>query len=380
MAYYRKLKNGKYEFSVEVGKDPATGKRKRKYKTFERVKDGQQWVAEMKLKVSKGLPVVTEDVTFLEFCEKFVKEYVLPNLSPTTADGYISILKNHLAPAFGAAKMKDIKAMHIDTYINRKRGELSERTLLHHFRLMSKILHQAERWDVIEYNPIKKAEAPKPVKKEAKVYSREMIQDLLTVSKAVDYWMYRFILIDLNTGLRISEMLGQQEDYIDLETKQLSVRETVVKKSGQGAIFKPVPKSDSSRRTIEIPDLIIPVLEEIFEENEENRKKFGNRYYTERNLVFCKPDGTHYYPTTINRRFNKIKKLAGINDKELNIHSLRHTHATMLMELGWPDRAIQERLGHSSSQITKDTYSHVRTEYEKRLVGVLEEEMKNILG
>lgn len=52
----------------------------------------------------------------------------------------------------------------------------------------------------------------------------------------------------------------------------------------------------------------------------------------------------------------------------------------MLMELGWPDRAIQERLGHSSSQITKDTYSHVRTEYEKRLVGVLEEEMKNILG
>ncbi len=382
MASYRKTKSGKYEFFVELGKDPATGKRKRESKTFDRVKDGQNWVAEIKTKLKKGIVINTKNITFAEFCAKFIAEYAQPNLSPTTLDGYLSIINNHLIPAYGAAQLKDIKAIHIDTYINEKRkrgqinasGGLSERTLLHHFRLISKIFYQAQNWDVIEVNPIIKATSPTPKNKEAKFYTREQLQELLRAGNENDKWIYRFILIDANTGLRISEMLGLQWKYINLDKRLLSVREVLVKKNGKGAIFKELPKSDSSRRTIELPEILIPVFEEIYAEQEKS-KKLLDSYYTERELVFCKDDGTKYYPTTVNRKFNKIKLKAGIEDRKLNIHSLRHTHATMLMELGWPDRARQKRLGHYSSEFTNNTYTHVSVNFENALVKKLDEEM-----
>lgn len=386
MSTYRKTNSGKYEFFVEIGKDPATGKRKRKSKTFDRVKDGRKWVRDTKRKLEKGILITAKKMTFQEFCKKFIKDYAEPNLSPTTLDGYLSIINNHLIPSFGAANMKDIKAIHIDQYINKKRkkgrlngsGGLSERTLLHHFRLISKILYQAQKWDIIEVNPIVKAEAPSPPKKEAKAYTKEQLKSLLEISKKTDTWSYRFILIDSHTGLRISEMLGLQRKYINLDKKQLSVREVLVKKSGKGAIFKSIPKTDSSWRTISLPDKLISVFENIFEEQDKRKKSFGDSYYKERDLIFCKDNGHYYYPTTINRKINKIKEKAKIKDKELNIHSMRHTHATMLMELGWPDRAIQERLGHYSSEITKDIYSHVSVDFENKLVDKLENEMVNL--
>lgn len=51
----------------------------------------------------------------------------------------------------------------------------------------------------------------------------------------------------------------------------------------------------------------------------------------------------------------------------------------MLMELGWPDRAIQERLGHYSSQITKDIYSHISADLERNLIEKLDKEIDDFM-
>lgn len=387
MAYFRKTKSGKWEAEVYIGVDPKTGRRKKKSKRFERKKDAKAWVAKIQTEIETGLKVDLDNYTFVEFAKKFLKDYAEPNLSPTTVDGYRSIIKNHLIPYFQNIKLQDIRAMHIDSYINSKRkagradetdGGLSERTLLHHFRLLSKILYQAEKWEAIKNNPIKKATKPDPKKKEAKFYTQEQINKLLKTAKESDKWMYRFIIVAVNTGLRMSEMLGIQWEYVNLNKKTLTVQEVLVKVSGEGAIFKEIPKTKNSQRTIALPNKLIPIFKDIKKEQAKLRLRFGAEYYTEKNLVFCKPDGTPYYPTTVNRNFNKIKEEAGIFDVDLSIHSLRHTHASRLMELGWPAKAIQERLGHYSTEITNDIYSHVSVNFEKELVNRLDSDIGEV--
>ena len=73
---------------------------------------------------------------------------------------------------------------------------------------------------------------------------------------------------------------------------------------------------------------------------------------------------------------NSIKYLSRVVNYELNIqfkfHSLRHTHATMLLEAGANIKDIQERLGHSTSSITMDVYSHVTNNMSNNSVNIFE--------
>lgn len=75
--------------------------------------------------------------------------------------------------------------------------------------------------------------------------------------------------------------------------------------------------------------------------------------------------------------FPRILKLADINS--LPTHSLRHTHAVLILEAGVDMKFLQERLGHGSYQITADVYSHVSKKMETNNTNQYDEYMKNIL-
>lgn len=73
--------------------------------------------------------------------------------------------------------------------------------------------------------------------------------------------------------------------------------------------------------------------------------------------MFSHPDGRPIRPDSVTRSFPEIAKSVGLRD--VRLHDLRHAHATILLQQGVHPKIVQERLGHSSIQITLDTYSHV---------------------
>ncbi len=73
-------------------------------------------------------------------------------------------------------------------------------------------------------------------------------------------------------------------------------------------------------------------------------------------LVFSHPDGRPIRPDNVTRAFNTIVRSLQLNGQ---LHDLRHTHATILLEEGVHPKVVQERLGHSSVSTTLDIYSHV---------------------
>lgn len=76
-------------------------------------------------------------------------------------------------------------------------------------------------------------------------------------------------------------------------------------------------------------------------------------------LVFCHPDGRPYHPERFSREFDRAVERAGVEVPGIRLHDLRHTWATLALSAGVPTKIVSERLGHSSTLITDNIYSHV---------------------
>ena len=74
-------------------------------------------------------------------------------------------------------------------------------------------------------------------------------------------------------------------------------------------------------------------------------------------LVFASSIGTPVEPRNVNRRWDELRRRAGLD--WLRLHDLRHGCATLLLAKGVPDRVIMEVLGHAEIGVTMNTYAHV---------------------
>lgn len=369
MAYYRKLDSGKWQVQVYMGKDPETGKSQRKYESFSTKREAKKWARRMEMQAEQGV-VVQTDMTVKEMLLKWFEEYAVVQTEKTTHDRYKIILETHLIPALGHIKLDELKPEHIRSYLQKKRkggrkdgkeGGLSEVTLLKHYKKLKQALSYMVKNKYILTNPADLVEAPKVDRRRKNkiiALTKEEIDKLLKVAKENDPLLHDFIFLAVHTGMRRNELLGLEWENVDLENKKIRVRKTLVWENGNGSVLKNGTKTPSSNRNIDITDEIVKVLQKRKKKQEEFKDFLGENYHDEYNLVFCKDDGEKYFPGTYNRRYAKLRDKVGL-DKEKTIQKLRHTHATILLQLNEHPKIVQERLGHASITQTMDTYSHL---------------------
>jgi len=372
LAHIRKTKSGSFEVFIDLGKDPGTGKRNQITKTFDTKKEAKLWSAKKLQEKEEGLAVSFNNLTLEEYLNKWLEDYALPNLSPTTFDGYNMIIKKHIIPALGALKLDEIKPLHIQSYQNHKlkagrldnkKGGLSKKTVLQHHRVLNKALNQAVMWQLISNNPAKAVPAPSPNPTEIQTLSKTEVQKLLDIS--YESWEYYFIYLAVNTGMRRGELLGLRWEDINFNEKLIQVRKNLVKSQNAGVVMKE-PKNKSSKRVIQLAADDIDFLKDLKKKQSEYKLLYGPDYNNKYNLVFCKANGDILYPNTATKRFNLITKKADLED--FRLHDLRHTHATLMLEAGVHPKVVQERLGHSTITTTLDTYSHVIPSMQKESV------------
>jgi integrase len=108
-------------------------------------------------------------------------------------------------------------------------------------------------------------------------------------------------------------------------------------------------------RELGVPAWALEVLREHQAEQGRDRAFFGANY-VDSDLIFCQPDGQYYSPDRQDARVVEIMRAVGLQG--VSLHSLRHSHASILLSNGVPTAVVSQRLGHADQNITLSIYSH----------------------
>jgi len=343
------------------------GKRKKIERSAEGAKTKAEAESVLRRKIleyeNAGTVFKPSEMTVTDFLNFWQQEYVELKLKPNTQENYRLTIKNHILPHLGKYKLKSLTPHVLQQYMNSKvREGLARQTLSIIRGILNKAFKQAVYpYKYINENPMQYVELMKdkdrkPTKDDLKIQSKENLR-LLNESIKEGHPFYIPFHIGLHSGVRVGELCGLEWKHIDFDEKTIEIEQQLTLKENIWCVS--TPKSVSGYRTIPVGNSLINILKKEKKKQKENKLKYGEFYQQdpEHDFVCKKENGEHYTPNVIKYQTRElIKKKLKI---DFNYHSLRHTHATMLIESGVPIKTVQKRLGHSRSAITEDRYVHL---------------------
>jgi integrase len=135
-------------------------------------------------------------------------------------------------------------------------------------------------------------------------------------------------------------------------------------------------KTYSSKRILTISQSLANDLHFHKKDQNQNKLALKEEYKHDLNFVLRRNDGNYMPKSSLHNAFHRVLKASGL--PSLPIHSLRHTHAVLLLEAGVDMKYVQERLGHGSMQITADVYSHISKKMEQDSLQKFENHMESL--
>ena len=265
-------------------------------------------------------------------------------------------IQSHILPYFGETKINNITPNMIREWLNNlqpKQGNtLSTQTKNGILRILSAILSYACKYYGLSLNPCKTVDALKDDTKKEKVF---LTLEQYKAFKANITDIRDKVIFDLlfYAGLRRGELMALTFGDVDMDNKLLHISKT--KGYAAGKFLTTTPKTKSSNRVVTLPGFLIDEIKE----------------YKEHCLD---TDATasllNIRQLSIEHKKDKYLKLAGL--PHMRIHDFRHSHVTLLVEMGENPLLIANRLGHSDIKMTLNTYAHLYPNKQKELAQKLE--------
>lgn len=308
-----------------------------------------------------GLPLDKPEI-LADFLDTYLKSR-RHEVTPLTLAGYKAIATRYIRPTIGRRRLPDVTVTVVRKFYSdlTERG-LSPRTVAGVHRVLSMALKAAMIDGLIPRNPCQVARPQKIVdfdKPAERGLEPDAARKLLKALEGTP--VYAPAALALLTGLRRGEMLALKWEDVDLPAGELHVC-AALQQVGS-VVTRQQPKTERSTRTVPLSLQAIVVLRRHRVEQDALRLKWGVFWHDE-GYVFPSPrvtqsqdGGRVWTPDAFAQAFRKAVR-AKDKDSRVGFHDLRHTAATAWLRAGVRAEVVSRRLGHSSSVVTLNVYSH----------------------
>jgi integrase len=293
-----------------------------------------------------GIPTETAtDATVADYFRQWLED-ARGGLEASTYTRYEQYVRVHLLPALGKHPLAALQPRHLADLYRRKLAEgLSPRTVLHLHRTIHTALARAVRWGTLPRNVATLVQPPKVATRDMRTLALPEARRLIAAIR--DEPLEALYLLALTSGMREGELLALRWSDVDLSRGVIAVQRKVRRQTGQGKVEGP-PKTRRSRRPVVLTAICLAAL----------KRHRARPECDGAGLVFPSRAGTPLEASNLRRR-HWYPLLERLGLPRLVFHQLRHSNATLLLELGVHPAIVSSLLGHSDVNVTLNTYSHV---------------------
>lgn len=330
---------------------------------------------------NSGAVIEPSKISLSDYLDQWMEKYCKVALKPATVENYEKNIRLRIKPALGQYALSSVKTASIQKLINDMFNEgYSRNTISTVKRILSGAMRYAIDTDgVLLVNPTARVRLPSvravpenPTRSSPNVFIPPEMIDRIFARFPEGTSTFIPMQLGYRCGMRIGEAFGVCWDDVDFDAMTISIKRQAQWDVEKQQWYMTAPKYDSFR-TIEMDEKLGEILQREHEKQLRARQYYGECYTQlfvsvdgiinttgEGNKIFpvtVREDGTYIGPRTMQHASSVIHHELGYS--EFTFHSLRHTHATMLVESGAPIKYVQERLGHKDAQVTMRIYSHL---------------------
>ena len=264
--------------------------------------------------------------------------------------------------------------VNIDTIfeITEKRTPYATRTNHHIKAGVRSVLAYATRMQLIDRNVARAeyVEYPKRKQKEIQCMDESQVaRVLLEIANWTDIRQATALLAFIFTGFRRGEMCGLKWDCVDMENRLIHVKNNVTRANKYGLLEKD-PKTEKSRRTVEIPQILLNQLLKYKAWYDNQATLMGDRWAHSGYVFVHAENGTRIAPEMFYVWINDITQKAGLG--KWTVHSMRHTNITTKLRNNVPLLEVSADAGHGRTSTTTDAYGHFLKREQRRAPAVLD--------
>lgn len=361
------------------------GEKKRKTLTAKRQVDLKRKVDKFKLDIESNV-VNFSNIIVEKWINQWLEIIVKPSVKQRTYENYKERL-GYFVDVYGKHQLKSLSSLEIQNFFNelrltggKKQQGLAVESVNCCRRYLKAVYAAAVKNKIVSDNPVEGTRPLRKVKNKITVMNEVEVIRFLDVAKTAEYIysgvenpnyikkniateyyvkeFYNLVNLALATGMRIGELRGLDWKSINFSKKYIHVKQQIIKTAETDNFFDE-PKTLHSNRKISVDDNVLKSMKEFKVYQQNYADMLGDKFINEHNLCFTNIWGKPFSVSNFRRRyFVKMLQAAGI-DSNFTIHSMRHTHATLLLKNNINAKVVSERLGHSSVNVTLNIYAHV---------------------
>jgi integrase len=345
-----------YVGRLSLGRDPQTGRRKRGPKVFGSTEeDCWTQLEEQRDELRQTGTVAPRDVTVEMALSDMMASPPAEWASPLTLRGNADRIKK-INAVLGKTTLHRLTVGQVEKMLRDQAAAGASSDSLRRYRaLLSRAIRRAQRNGLVHRNVSELAEVPRGTRRKSKAMTLDQLRALAALD-LTPFWR-AYLVTAVICGLRPGEMLGLRWEDVDLKDGVLRIRmclKSLPGPDGKHMLVLAGPKTDRSRRTMQLPRDAAVVLRALRAQEARDRLRLGTQY-TDTGLVFAAEHGGLRCPQDVRKQFGRLCTRAGLGTG-WHPHETRHTWVTMLSDAGVDIEDIADAAGHTNSAVTRNVY------------------------